>query len=387
MMKTNKKCYRQFWIIPLIGLFLLFGSCAKEDELVQPKDTLYADLQEALVTGMVKYKGGRGISAAIILPDGNIWVGVNGVSHGSTSISADMSFGAGSITKNFTAAAILKLAEENKLHLDDPLHQWLPPFPNVDSSITLRQLLNHTSGLNDIADNKEFWGEVFGNPSKIWDPDEMVRAFNLEPVFPKGTGWNYSSTGYVLLRIIIENIEETDIQNVYKERFFKPYGLEHTFTFTEGWLPNGTAHGWYDLNSDGDYDDFYGFPRTAFASAICGEVFSTAADLAKWAKALYLDKTVINQQSLDQMLDFHAPCTGEELLSAGYGLGAIKFNPEFFNGLEVIGHAGNAPGYAAASLHLVDYNLCIGIVDNTEEGNSMYVINDLIRIVVDHLEK
>lgn len=297
-----------------------------------------------------------------------------------------MPFGAGSIAKNFTATTILKLAEEGKLNLDDSLHSWLPSYPNVDSTITIRQLLNHTSGLNDIADNVAFWEGIFNEPSKFWNPEDIVISFNKEPVFPIGTDWNYSSTGYIMLRLIVEDITGSDICSVYKEMFFDPYGLSNTYA-TKGEPLAGTAHGWYDIDNDGDYEDFFPWPRTAFASGIGGEVFSTAEDLARWAKAMYQDKTVLSQEILDQMLTLHAPCTGEEYMCDAYGLGAFRFNPDIVHGLEAIGHSGNAPGYAAVSLYFPEYNICIGFVDNTEEGNLMWLFIDLLKTTVDYLEE
>lgn len=298
-----------------------------------------------------------------------------------------MPFGAGSIAKNFTAATILKLVEEGELSLDDSLKAWLPSYPNVDSTITLRQLLNHTSGLNDIADNHNFWVEVFQNPSKSWNPEDIILQFNNEPVFPKGEDWNYSSTGYILLRLIIREITGSDVCSVYKDLFFNPYGLSNTFA-TNGEFPVQIAHGWYDLDNDGNYDDLFQWPRTAFASGICGEVFSTAEDLAIWVRALYHDRIILSQESLDQMLSFHSPCTDEELMSAGYGLGAVKINPDLLNGMVAIGHAGDAPGYAAASLYFPDLELSIGFVDNTEEGEAIGVgIINLLDVITEYINK
>jgi D-alanyl-D-alanine carboxypeptidase len=165
-------------------------------------------------------------------------------------------------------------------------------------------------------------------------------------------------------------------------------GLDHSFTSMGSALPPDIAHSWYDLDGDGTYDDFSTWPRTAFVSGIGGEVWSTAEDLAKWARALFHDKTVLSQASLDQMLTFYSPCTGEEYVVAGYGLGAVKFNPQLFDGLYAIGHSGNAPGYAAASVYLPNYDVCIGLVDNTEEGESVAVsITNMLNAITSHLEK
>jgi len=366
---------------------LKFTGCSEAPSEPQKEPTLAEDLQAALDAGVKSFKG-KGVSAAVIMPDGSTWVGVSGVSCGTTAITPEMQFAAGSIGKIFTAATILQLVQEGRIGLDDSLYQWLPPFPYVDSTITIRQLLGHTSGLDDIADTETWWQAIFADPSRVWTPEEMVRTFNREPLFPKGTGWNYSTTGYALLRMIIEEITGKEISAVNQERFWSPLGLDHSFTSMGSALPPNIAHSWYDLDGDGTYDDFATWPRTAFVSGIGGEVWSNAEDLAKWARAMFHDKTVVSQASLDQMLTFHSPCTGEEYLVAGYGLGVVKFNPQMFNGLSAIGHSGNAPGYAAASIYLPDYDVCIGLVDNTEEGESVAVsISNMLTAITSHLDK
>ena len=376
-----------FFTILLCSLVVLnFLSCSEDiPSEPPPEPTLAEKLQEALDSGLKSFNG-KGVSAAVIMPDSWTWIGVSGVSHGTTAITSDMSFAAGSIGKIFTAATILQLAEEGKLTLEDSLYEWLPAYPYIDSTITLRQLLNHTSGLYNFVDNDDFWQAIFTEPSKVWTPEEMILAFNRESVFPKGTDWHYSQTGYNLLRMIIMKITGSEIASVNRERFWIPLGLTNTFTSMGEALPSNTAHGWWDLDGDGTYDDFFSWPRTAFASGIAGEVWSNAEDLAKWARVPFKDRTVLNQASLDQMLTFHSPCTGEEFFSAGYGLGVANFNPQLLNGLQAYGHSGNAPGYAAASVYLPDYNVCIGIVDNTEEGEAVGIcITNLLNVITSHL--
>jgi D-alanyl-D-alanine carboxypeptidase len=348
--------------------------------------TFFEKLQQALDFALESGIG-VGVSAAVIMPDDETWVGVSGVSHGTAEITTDMLFSAGSIGKMFTAATILQLVEEGQITLEDSLFELLPAYPYIDSTITIRQLLNHTSGLYNYVDNTEFWDAIFTEPSKIWTPEELIQAFNREAIFPKGTDWHYSQTGYNLLRMVIKNITGSEISSVNRDRFWLPLDLTNTSTSMGEALPANIAHGWLDLDEDGDYDDFFSWSRTAFASGIGGEVWITAEDLARWARALFHDKTVLSQASLDQMLTFHSPCTGEEFFCAGYGLGVVKFNPQLFNGMEAIGHSGNAPGYAAASIYLPDYDVCIGLVDNTEEGESVGVsITNLLNVIISHLE-
>lgn len=350
-----------------------------------PGVTLSERLQEAIDDGL-NLTDGKGISVAVILANGWQWAGVSGYSHGTVKITPNMRFSAGSIEKIFTAAAILQLAEEDKLTLDDSLYKWLPAYPYIDSTITIRQLLNHTSGINDIVDNNDFWESIFAEPSRVWNPEDMILTFNRESLFPKGTDWSYSTTGYILLRMIVMKITGIQMSTVNRERFFTPLELNNSYTSMGEDLPDNIAHGWYDMNKDGNYEDLFNWPRTAFASGIAGEVWSTAEDLAKWARALFYDKTVLTQSSLDQMLTFHSPCTGEEFLSAGYGLGVAKFNPQVFNGLEAYGHGGHGPGYAAGTIFLPEYNVCIGFMDNTDGGESVSVaLSNLLDVITDYL--
>ncbi len=324
----------------------------------------------------------------MILPDGAKWVGVSGVSHGTTPVTPDMPFAAGSITKTWTAATILQLAEEGVLTLEDPLSEWLPAYPNVDSTITIRQLLNHTGGIYDFVEHPDYWqAAIWDDPARSWPPEETILTYLLEPYFPKGEGWHYSTSGYILLRMIIQEATGSEISTEYRSRFWDPLGLDRTYLAVEEELPENTAHGWWDLDGDGVYDDFGSTPRNAFSSGTGGQVFSTAEDLAEWAHALYHERTVLDQKSFDEMVAFLPVDTEEEPLLAGYGLGAMRFSPELFNDLEVWGHGGNAPGYAAGSFYLPDYGVSIGVTDNTEHGDAMGTLDDLISIVLRNVQE
>jgi uncharacterized protein (TIGR02145 family) len=349
--------------------------------------TLEEKLQNILDVALEKSIG-KGISASVIFPDGDIWTGVSGISHGSTPISPDMLFSVGSIQKMFVGAAILQLAEEGKISLDDSLYEWLPVYDFVDSTITIRQLLNHTSGLYNFVDDKGYWDEVLNDPEKVWTMEETFLTFKKEMLFPKGTDWHYCQTGYNMLRMIIEKITGSDIPAVNEERFWKPLNLNHSFTAKAEDLPSNFAHGWFDLDGDNNYDDFSNLDRTAFVTSIGGEVWSTPEDLARWAKALFKDKLVVSQRYLDQMLRFYTPCTGEEFMCAGYGLSVVQFNPALTGGEYAIGHGGNAPGYAAGCWYLPDYDICIGLMENTEEGEIIGKVGyDLISVIVKYIEE
>jgi D-alanyl-D-alanine carboxypeptidase len=364
-------------------LMLSYISCSKDSPTKpEPELTFEEKLQKALDDAVISYNG-KGVSAAIIMPDGETWNGVSGLSQVNNPITSDMVFSVGSITKMFTAVTIIQLAQEGVLSLQDSIGKWLPVYPNVDSTITIYQLLNHTSGIFNITENPAMWQNIFVDPNRVWTIDEILNNYTLAPNFAKGTDWHYSNTGYLLLRKIIQVGTGSEISTEYRTRFFDSLNLNSAFTAPYETPTGIIAQGWFDLDNDGTYDEL---PfMTSFYSMAGGGVFCTAADLALWAHSLFHDKVVLPQSNLDEMLNFHTPCPGEDLVN-GYGLGVARFAPELFNGLEIWGHGGNAIGYAAGCFYLPDYDVSIAIMDNTEEGESMWVINDLLNIVTSHLD-
>jgi CubicO group peptidase (beta-lactamase class C family) len=121
-----------------------------------------------------------------------------------------------------------------------------------------------------------------------------------------------------------------------------------------GLLPSTWAHGWFDLNGDGVYDDFHTVDNTAFCTGAGGQVYTTSADLAKLGKALMHDRTILQEATYGEMTDFYFPVGHDEPMVFGYGLGLMWFHDSYTGGHEVWGHGGNAPGYAAGMLYLPD---------------------------------
>jgi len=368
----------------LISAAIVFGSCS-DDTPTESRLTLDQQLQKALDNGIQKY-GGKGISAAIIFPDGYTWDGAAGISHGTAAITTETLFSADSITKSFTAVTIIKMVEDGTITLDDPVRKWFPPYANIDSTVSIRQLLNHTSGIFNITENPQLWQDIFSNRQRVWSADKVLTNYVLEPYFPRGTGWHYCNTGYIMLRKLIHDVNGAAISEVYRNRIFDPCGLTETYLYAEETLPGTVAHGWFDINGDNSYEDITINPLISFYSAAGGGIFATALDLALWARKIFIDGIVVTEDQLDQITDFYTPIPDQPLV-AGYGLGLAHFNPDLFNGLTIYGHSGDAPGYAAGSLYLADYNVCLGIADNTQDGDNMWVINDLLAIITEHLDK
>jgi D-alanyl-D-alanine carboxypeptidase len=386
---THNKVVKKPKMLAIL-IFVLLTACGKPAVVsintVNPSAQLpelpfSQELHDALDDGLEQY-GGMGISAAIIVPGYATWLGVSGVSHGTTPITTKTLFSAGSITKMYTAVTILQLAEEGVLSLEDPISKWLPAYPQVDSTITIRQLLNHTGGVFDMVRHPDYWQAMLSDLDKVWQPEQIITNFLLEPYFPKGIDWHYSTPGYILLRMIIKEATGLELSAIYRERLLEPLALNHTFLAGEEKLPENTAHGWFDVDGDGKYDDLPSF--TSFYTGIGGGIYASAEDLARWSHALFSEHRLLNEHSYEQMLTFHSPNPGEPLV-AGYGLGVVRFSPELFNGLGIWGHSGNAPGFAAGCLYLPDYDVSIGIMVNTEAGEAMVTINDLLNILVEEM--
>ncbi|MBW1814342.1 MAG: beta-lactamase family protein [Deltaproteobacteria bacterium] len=176
-------------IILFTAILTTLTSCSSSDQ-----HPIEQRLQETLDREIQKY-GVRGVSAAVIFPDKKVWTGVSGISHDIVLIEPDMPFAIGSITKNVVAALILNLTEEGVLSLDDSLSKWLPSYPLVDSTITIRQLLNHTSGIFMFWDNQKIWDDLKKDREKVWTPEEVL-SYIQEPYFAPGEGWRYSNTNY-----------------------------------------------------------------------------------------------------------------------------------------------------------------------------------------------
>lgn len=378
----NKKPFYNLLVFALATLIFMFLAEAAD---AGSRLTLAEELQQVLDTQLLNHNG-IGVSAAVIIPGQKPWLGTSGVSHGTTSITTDMLFGIGSNTKNFMAALILQLVEEGKLSLEDQVNKFLPNYQNINSAITIRQLLNHTSGIYNFTEHPSVWDTIFANSLRLWTPEEILSNFVLAPYFPPGTGWHYSNTNYTLLGMIVEVITGSKVSMELRNRFWEPLGLTKTFFDIEEQISTVIAHRWYDFFGDGTPDDISFLPRTAEFSAYwtAGAMFSAAEDVARWSQALFRGN-VLSQTSLDQMLTFHSPTPGEPQM-IGYGLGTVKFVPELVAWEEAYGHGGWVFGYSTAMVFLPEYDVSISILLNVNNDDCLSSIaNGFVEVLTNYL--
>ncbi len=141
---------------------------------------------------------------------------------------ADTHFRIGSITKTMTSAATLLLAQEGKLSLDDPVTKYIPGVPDGDN-ITIAQLLEMRSGLYNFTNSPAITTNMDDDPAKVWKPQQLLDiAFAQPPNFAPGAEYEYNNTNYVLLGLIVEELDKQPIATVFEERFFKPLGMTDT---------------------------------------------------------------------------------------------------------------------------------------------------------------
>jgi D-alanyl-D-alanine carboxypeptidase len=342
------------------------ASCARHGHPLSEK--LQTALDERLRHAAVK-----GASAAVVLPDGTLWRSTGGISHPGVQMSPEMAFAIGSITKNMVAALMLQLAEEGKLSLEDPIGKWLPSYPHVNPAITIRQMLNHTSGLFMFWENQQLWDDLIRYRTKRFTPEEVL-GYLKEPHFRPGEGYRYSNTGYLLAAMIITRATGSTLAAEMRRRFWEPLDLGSARLPLEEPYPENLAHVWGDnFEKDGSDRDITFLPRVSHDSITYGSagVFMTAEDLARWTHALFHGK-VLREDSLGQMQSFGR---------GAYGLGLGRFGFRVGGGLTAVGHGGANIGTGAYMVYFPDYGVSIAVmVNRVFSGCEPRIVRDLARI-------
>lgn len=206
-------------------------------------------------------------------------------------MSADHAFRVGSITKTFVATVVLQLAGEGVVRLDDPIERWLPGMVPNGGAITLRHLLNHTSGLFNYTEDPEVVRAFVRNRLKVWTPAELVALATPQPPrFAPGTNWSYSNTGYILLGLVVERATGTTLAEQLRRRIFEPLALTRTSLPETAAMAPPFARG-YLLRGNGLIATPGGRPAdvTLYDPSLfwaTGALVSTAADLARFYGAL-----------------------------------------------------------------------------------------------------
>ena len=323
-----------------------------------------------------------GVEATVILPDGRTWTGVSGDAVASThaKVTPQTPFAIASVTKTFTAALILRLAEEGRLAISDPLSRWLPDYPNA-ARITLRMLLQHTSGLADFFQNPKFDALLKSSKRRVWTPGAVL-PYVAKPAFPPGMGWGYSNTNYVLLGLVAEKAGGAPWADQVRRDFLAPLGLASTYVQGAGTPAVPPAHantmfigyGGKILPKDlSDGTVIVPFTSVTTAAFSAGSIASTSGDLARWAKALY-GGDVLGPASKAAMLTFDPDIVRYAALAYGLGVSRVKIDGRFV----AYGHTGALDGTRAAIRWLPKQQLSVAV----EFNRDLFTGDDVIRYLV-----
>ncbi|MDM5307544.1 serine hydrolase domain-containing protein [Peribacillus frigoritolerans] len=275
---------------------------------------------------------------------GKTWGYAAGVADLSTKkpMKTDFRFRIGSVTKTFIATVLLQLAGENRLNLDDSIEKWLPGIIQGNGydakQITIRQMLNHTSGIAEYSRSKE---ADFTHTKRLYTAEELVKiGLLMPPDFAPGKGWSYSNTGYVLLGILIEKVTGNSYAEEIENRIIEPLELSNTFLPGNSSVIPGTKHarGYVQPDEANELKDVTYFNPSIGSSA--GEMISTADDLNKFFSYL-LGGKLMKEQQLKQMLTT-VPTGRAEI--GRYGLGI--YETKLPSGVPIWGHTGDIPGFS-----------------------------------------
>ena len=249
-------------------------------------------------------------------------------------------FRAGSTTKTFVATVVLQLVGEGRLALDDPVGRWLPGLVPDGDTITVRQLLNHTSGLYDHTADPAIAAGIVEN--RVFAPSELLAVTAAHPLsFAPGTGWQYSNSNYVVAGLLVEAVTGHSLGRELRRRIFEPLGLESTsFPVATGRMPGRHAHGYLSTDlvppTDGKPLDVTGInPSWAWAA---GALVTDARDLARFYRALQRGELLAPRLLAEMRTTVRTP-DGSRV---PYGLGLFRISTPCGT---FWGHNGGMPGY------------------------------------------
>ncbi|MBB1302476.1 MULTISPECIES: serine hydrolase domain-containing protein [unclassified Pseudoalteromonas] len=267
---------------------------------------------------------------------------------------AETKFRIGSITKQFTALLILQLAQQNKIQLDAPLATYLPDYrQDIGNKITIRQILNHTSGLSNYTQTKTFRSEYSRNPYSV---DEFIKLLCSDDLlFEPGTQFRYSNSGYFILGAVIEKVTQQRYQDVLQENIFKPLNMHNTGYDSHAKIINQRASG-YSNNLDGYTNADYLDMSIPYAA---GSIYSTARDLVKWDQALYTNK-LINKELKKQMYTV----SEQRNYALGWEVNQLDAD-KYGKPLTQVQHGGGIEGFNAFISRIIEDQLLVIILNNT----------------------
>jgi len=339
--------------LALLASTALLAGCATSTDRVAHVDAVMTD-----------YAGHVPGASVLVVKDGRPVVrrvyGLSDLEAG-TPASPSTNYRLASVTKQFTAAAILLLAEDGRLRLDDPVRVWLPSLPTAADSVTIRHLLTHTSGLVDYEDvipESMTWQLRDADVLKLLESQDRTH-------FPPGTDYRYSNSGYALLALIVERASGRDFPSFLRDRIFLPLGMANTLAYVREGPPVPQRAWGYSL-VDGRWQ------RTdqSQTSAVLGDggIYSSIDDLARWDAALYDDRLL---SDASRALAFvPATTTDDPAVEYGYGWRITG---------ETLWHSGETMGFRNVLVRWPQRRLTVVVLTNRNDPEPYRVALEIAR--------
>jgi D-alanyl-D-alanine carboxypeptidase len=281
-------------------------------------------------------------------------------------IGPDTSFDLASVSKQFTAMAVMILAERNKLSYDDPLSKFFPEFPAYAQKVTIRNLLTHTSGLVDVIDDK--WFRKGYEPSSKEVAGFVAKELNLKSA--PGEKFEYSNTGYLLLAVIVQKASGQPFATFMRDNVFKPLGMSHSLIWDEG-KPKIEHLAISYAPAEGSFQSLDPVSDTFIYGA--KGVITTTEDLIKWNEALESEK-LVKAATLQQAF---TPMKLNDGTESPYGFG-WRLGRD--NGLVMVGHSGGYLGYRTHIRRYPSQRTTIVVLSNNAAAGGENLANGIGRI-------
>lgn len=354
------KVSRQLLKTALCSFFLLISLNLTAQNLEQEVDAILSEQYEqegpgatALIykNGEVVYRKGFGYA--------NLELGVK--------MQPEHVFEIGSITKQFTAIAILMLEEQGKLKVEDEITKFIPDYPTNGKTITIHQLLNHTSGIKSYTAMQSFREKARVDLS----PTELIDVFKNEPMdFDPGEQYRYNNSGYILLGHIIEVITDESYEDFVQKNFFDKLGMKNSHYGSHSKVIKNRAYGYQDR--DGYINADYLSMTLPYAA---GSLMSNIDDLLIWQKALNTNQ-LISKETYEKAINGSTLNNGEKI-GYGYGLGAGTIQ-----GSKSISHGGGIFGYTTQGIYLPEEDVFVSVLTNCDCNSPGNYANKIAAIAI-----
>ena len=267
-----------------------------------------------------------------------------------------------SITKIFMGTLTMKLVEEGAFKLDDKISNWIDAdiiskVKNADQC-SIKDLMGHTSGIYDVITDNGFYLAVLNNPPKKWKPEELLKfVYEKNPAFAFGSKASYSNTNFLLLSMVIDKATKSSHADLLKDKIIRPLGLTNTYYYYHDALPD-VAQGYFDLYNNSTIVNLSNY-NTGSGNGYTG-LYTCVHDMHTFLQALYVQKTILQQSSLDLMLTFNPTIESDRQL----GLATQK---DFIRGVAnefAYGHRGRDLAYSADLFYFPNQKKSMAIIVN-----------------------